>query len=185
MGISPIRTKRLLIREFRTSDWRAVHAYTSDPETVRYTEGPDTGQDAKRFVRHAISHQSSRPRTQYDFAVTLGTTGDLIGHCGMEKRPKRKEGEIGYILSRAYWSKGYGTEVAMALLEFGFRRLALHRITALCDPQNIGSKRVSEKAGMRLEGHLKEDFPLRGKWHDTMVYAILESEWDRHLKVDP
>ena len=186
LRITSITTKRLLIREFQTPDWREVHAYASDPETVRYMDwGPNTESDTKAFVRRAIDAQKSKPRTHYDLAVTLRTTGKLIGACAVFVNPARKEGDIGYCLNKSYWSSGYGTEAARAMISFGFTRLALHRITGRCDPTNIGSNRVLEKAEMSLEGHLREDFPIRGKWYDTMIYAILECEWNRRLRVNP
>lgn len=147
--------------------------------------GPNTESDTKAFVKHAITYETSRPRTHYELAITLKETGELIGGCGIEKRVARKEGVIGYCLNKAYWDRGYGTEATRALIEFGFARLALHRIFALCDPSNIGSNRVLEKAGMTLEGHLREDFPVKGKWHDTMIYAILECEWSSEKRVRP
>ena len=79
------------------------------------------------------------------------------------REPGAQRRVIGYCLNKAYWSMGYGTDAAAALLEFGFTRLALHRIYAMCDPSNIGSNRVLEKAGMRLERRLREDYPVRGK----------------------
>ncbi|MDE1854062.1 MAG: GNAT family N-acetyltransferase [Thaumarchaeota archaeon] len=174
-----LTTKRLVIREFRASDWRSVHAYASDPEVVRYMHwGPNTEPDTQAFVRRAIADQSSKPRTRYEFAITVKASGELIGGCGIEAtRPERKEGVIFYSLNKAHWGKGYGTESARALVDFGFARLALHRIFALCDPSNIGSNHVLNKAGMTLEGRQREDFLMRGKWRDTMVYAILEREW--------
>ncbi len=169
---------RLVLREFRTSDWRYVHAYASDPEVVQYMDwGPNKETETRAFVKRAITYQSSKPRTHFELAITLKTTGELIGGCGIEKRPARKDGVIGYVLNKAHWRQGYATEATEALIEFGFTRLALHRIFALCDPQNVGSNRVLEKAGMTLEGHLREDFPVRGKWRDTMIYAVLEREW--------
>jgi [ribosomal protein S5]-alanine N-acetyltransferase len=139
--------------------------------------GPNTEPDTKGFVKKAIAWRASKPRTHYELAITLRKSGELIGGCGIEKRPPRKDGIIGYILNKPHWNKGYATEAVRALVEFGFTRLALHRIAALCDPLNIGSNRVLEKAGMTLEGHLREDFPVRGRWRDTMIYAILEREW--------
>jgi RimJ/RimL family protein N-acetyltransferase len=185
-GIATLATKRLVIREFQTSDWRAMHVYASDPETVRYTEGPNSESDARRFVRHALKYRLSRPRTQYELAITLRETGEMIGHCDIEKRLQQpKIGIIGFILNKVHWNKGYGTEAVRALIEFGFTRLALHKISALCDPENIGSIRVLEKSGMKLEGHLKENFALRGRWTDEMLYSILEREWNPRLRVRP
>jgi RimJ/RimL family protein N-acetyltransferase len=51
----------------------------------------------------------------------------------------------------------------------------------MCDPENIGSRRVLEKIGMRLEGHLRENVRMRGNWRDSLVYAILEKEWKKSL----
>jgi RimJ/RimL family protein N-acetyltransferase len=180
--ITTLTTKRLRIREFQTSDWRAVHAYASDPETVKFMDwGPNTESDTKEFVKRAIQFQSSKPRIQYELAIALRATGKLIGGCGLEERPTRKEGVIGYCLNRSYWGKGYGTEATRGLLDFGFNRLALHRMIAMCDPANIASTRVLEKARMTLEGHLREDFPVRGRWRDTLIYGILEREWSARI----
>ena len=148
--------------------------------------GPNTESDTKKFIRKAIKYQSSKPRTQFELAVTLRQTGELIGGCGIEKRLQQpKIGIIGYCLNKAYWNKGYATESTQALLEFGFTRLKLHKISALCDPENIGSNRVLEKSGMKLEGHLKENFAVRGRWTDEMLYSILEREWNPRLRTYP
>lgn len=147
--------------------------------------GPNKESDTKAFIRRAVAFHLSKPRKHYELAIILKETGKLIGGCGIEKRSARKEGVIGYCLNRAYWGRGYGTEATRALIAFGFTRLALHRIFALCDPANVGSNRVLEKAGMTLEGHLREDFPVRGRWRDTMLYAILEREWNSQKRVRP
>lgn len=179
--MTTLTTGRLIVREFRPSDWRSVHTYATDLEVVRYMDwGPNKETDTKAFVKRAIAYRSSRPRLHYELAITLKTTGELIGGCGIEKRPARRDGVIGYCLNKGYWGRGYATEATRALVKFGFTRLALHRIFALCDPQNVGSNQVLEKAGMTLEGHLREDYLVRGRWRDTMIYAILEREWKSH-----
>ena len=180
MPIAPVTSRRLLIREFRSSDWRAVHAYASDPETVRYMDwGPNTESDTRAFIRRVVAAQTAKQRGRYDLAVTLRKNGELIGSCAVVVNRARREGDIGYCLNRSYWRKGYGTEVARAMVSFGFATLALHRVTGRCDPANIASSRVLANAGMTLEGRLREDFPVRGKWCDTMIYGILDHEWGR------
>jgi RimJ/RimL family protein N-acetyltransferase len=89
-----------------------------------------------------------------------------------------KDAVIGYCFNKTYWGKGYATEAVRALLEFGFNRLTLHRISANCDPSNVASNRVLMKAGMKLEGRLRENLRVKGRWRDTMVYGILEREYD-------
>jgi len=185
--ITKLTTKRLIIREWKPSDWRAAHVYAADPETVKFMPwGPNTESDTKNFIRKAMGYRLSRPRTQYEFAITLKGTGELIGGRGIGRRRQHpKIGIIGYCLNKAYWNKGYGTEAAKALIEFGFTRLALHKISALCDPENIGSNQVLKKSGMKLEGRLKENFALKGRWADEMLYSILEHEWNPQMRVYP
>jgi RimJ/RimL family protein N-acetyltransferase len=67
-----------------------------------------------------------------------------------------------------------------ALLQFGFAELRLHRIMATCDPQNIGSERVMQKNRMRKEAHFIADLwqAKIGEWRDSLLYAILETEWN-------
>lgn len=75
-----------------------------------------------------------------------------------------------------FWSKGYATETAKALVEFGFKKLCLHRVFATCDPENTASARVLEKTGMKLEGHIREHKLVKGKWRDSLLYAIINQQ---------
>jgi RimJ/RimL family protein N-acetyltransferase len=117
------------------------------------------------------------PRTKYDFAVTLKDSGQLVGGCGLYLNDEQRQGYIGYVLHRRFWGQGYATELAGALVDFGFRILGLHRITAFCDPANAASARVIEKTGMRREGLMRQDAWVKGEWRDTLYFAILGEEW--------
>ena len=67
----------------------------------------------------------------------------------------------------------------MLLVDFGFRTLGLHRISAVHHPDNVASGRVLQKIGMRFEGRHRDHMYARGTWRDSMAYAILEDEWIR------
>ncbi len=171
-----VRTDRLVLRELEEADWGAVHSYASDSEVVRYMDwGPNTEDDTKKFIQRAIEGQREQPRKNYELAIVLKEDGRLIGGCGIHvSDPNNREGMIGYCLSRHFWRKGYATETAKALLRFGFDHLNAHRIFALCDPENVASAHVLEKAGMQQEGHLRERKFRKGKWHDELMYAIID-----------
>jgi RimJ/RimL family protein N-acetyltransferase len=115
----------------------------------------------------------------HGMAVVIRKEDRLIGGCNITQsdNPDNREAWIGYCLNRAYWGQGYGTEVARALASFGFDEMGLHRIFATCDPRNVASRRVLEKAGMQLEGILREHKWQRGEWRDSCLYAVLEREW--------
>ncbi len=175
----PRPTERLILREFVAEDWEQVHAYGSDPEVVRFMSwGPNTEEETQAYVPRQLEAQASDPRRELDFAVTLKDDGRLIGGCGLHvTRPKDPAGFIGYCFHRDYWGQGYAAEAARSVVAFGFEALDLHRIYSTCDVQNIASARVMEKVGMRREGHLREDRLIRGRWRDSLLYAILEHEW--------
>lgn len=176
-----LESERLVLREFTERDFDAVHRYGSDPEVSRFMPwGPNTEEDTAGFLRRAIAKQGREPRTQYELAVTLRDSGHLIGGCGIRVvNMELGEGNIGYCLNREHWGRGYATEAARRLLRYGFQHLEFHRLYATCDPENIGSRRVLEKIGMRQEGHLRENVRMREEWRDSLVYAILENEWKK------
>ncbi len=84
-----------------------------------------------------------------------------------------------YVLNRNFWKLGYATETVQALVKFGFKELKLHRIFATCDAENFASAHVMEKVGMQREAHFRENGWVKGKWRDSLLYAILEGEWKK------
>ena len=179
--IDPIRTPRLLLRDYVYDDWTAVHRYGSDPEVMRWLAlPPNTEAVTRTFMERCMQAQQDEPRTTFELAVTLAASGELIGGCrvGMVT-PRRREASIGYAFRRDQWGNGYATEAASALLRLGFEQLGAHRIFATCDTGNTGSYRVMEKLGMRREGlHLRNrQSPSDAQWRDSYYYAIIEDEW--------
>lgn len=173
-------TQRLLLRPFAPEDFEAVHSYASCYDNVRYMLfGPNTEQDTRAFLQHAIDWWNETPQRAYEFAVVLRDTGRLIGGCGLTVQGTT--GVLGWILHRDHWKQGYGAELGRALLRFGFDEHGLHRITATCDADNYGSYRVMERIGMRREGLFRQSRPGRAcdpfSWADEFLYAILREEW--------
>ena len=174
-----LMTERLRLREFVTDDWRAVLAYHSDPRYQRFYELTEqTERGARDFVAMFLAQQQSQPRLKFQLAVTLKATGELIGNCGVRlKAAGAREADIGYELNPAFWGRGYASEAARAMVEYGFTALGVHRIWSWCIADNVASARVLEKLGMRQEGRLRENEYFKGRWWDTLLYAILEPEW--------
>ena len=174
-----LTTERLILREFVQSDWEAILAYQQNPRYLRYYEWTGRTPEAVRaFVQMFLDHQEQDPRLKFQFAVTLRSSGQLIGNCGVRRdAPDAHEGEIGYELDPDHWGRGYATEAARSVLQFGFAQMGLHRVCAYCVADNTGSAHVLEKLGMRLEGHLREHRYYKNRWWDTLIYAILYDEW--------
>ena len=175
----PIQTERLILRDFVDSDWEAAHTYASRDEVVRYMAwGPNTEHETKDFVARAIAGQQSEPRRSYELAISTLQDSALIGGVSIERTSDLHEsGVIGYCLHPDTWGRGFATEAARAIVGFGFTYLELHRITTTCDTENVASRRVLEKCGMRRECTLRHNMRIRGEWRDSYLYEILVDEW--------
>ncbi|AYC30553.1 GNAT family N-acetyltransferase [Paenisporosarcina cavernae] len=168
---------RILLREMTKSDWFDVHKYASQDLVSQYQPwGPNTEEDSINFVNQVIRDARQVPRKRFVFAMIYKE--NMIGAGEFKIRDFRnKAGEIAYIVNPDYWGKGFATEVATLLIEFGFDVLKLHRIYATCDPRNIASTKVLEKVGMVKEGQIREDLMIKDGWRDSLMYSILEHEW--------
>jgi RimJ/RimL family protein N-acetyltransferase len=177
-----ITTARLTLRDFREDDWEAMHAYWSDPRYQRfYPELEDREGMVRELVGRFTTAQAQEPRRSWQLAILNPEDGRLIGNCGVRiNNPELHEANIGFELNPDFWGHGYGTEAARAVVAFGFDELGLHRIWAECLADNRASAHVLEKLGMRREAHFHEQQHFRGRWWDTLIYAMLDHEWQAH-----
>lgn len=173
-----LRTERLIFREYTVNDFVALRAIHANAEVQAMRGGhPLSEQETQDEISHVIAAQHAEPRTRYQWIVERDPK-DVVGYCRITITSiSLRNAEIGYFLHPTAWGTGLATEVARALLTFGFEQLNLHRITAGCIDTNVGSVRVMEKIGMQPEGRLREEQLGNDRWHDTLLYAILEQEW--------
>lgn len=165
-----LETSRLILREFVSDDLDALAAVISDPETMRYYPVP--------FDRAAVEEWIERNRRRYHadgfglWAMVLKSSGELIGDCGLMRQSvdEASEVEIGYHTRRDLWGQGFATEAARACRDFGFAHLPVNRLISLIRPENMQSRRVAEKNGMRVV----KQVIWRGLEH--CVYAVERHE---------
>jgi ribosomal-protein-serine acetyltransferase len=114
--------------------WLPFPAITKSPE------------DSRSFIRSVI--QDRKDEKQYGFGVFID--GELAGHTSIMHVNDGLEPEIGYWLSEKFAGQGIATKSTIALTNFGFNTLNLPRIVIRADVDNIGSKKVAEKAGYQF-----------------------------------
>jgi [ribosomal protein S5]-alanine N-acetyltransferase len=177
-NLPPLETPRLRLRRLQATDAADVFAYASDPEVARYTswEPHRSIADSQDFLaRTQAAYARHEP---YPWGLVDKITGRLIGTCGLLEWSRRHhKAELGYALHRGYWGQGLIAEAASAVIDFGFTRMELNRIEAVCLPENTGSWRVMEKVGMTREGLLREWVWSKGQFRDLLIYAILRRDW--------
>lgn len=146
-----VETERLILRPLTPGDLDALAEINSDPPVMRYI---GDGQPASReHTAERLNFLVEHGR-QYGFgawAVWHKQSLSLIGFVALIHLDGTTEVEVGYRLARDYWGKGFATEAARASLRHGFQDLALDRIVAVVQPENIASQRVLEKLGLKYE----------------------------------
>ncbi|SDY31890.1 GNAT family N-acetyltransferase [Salimicrobium album] len=180
--IDVLKGERVNLRDMEEKDWVDVHKYASQDKVCQYQPwGPNSEQESEDFVKQVIFDAKKENRSRFVFAIIVKENGKLIGAGEINIRNyTNRVGEIAYIINPEYWGLGYATEVAKLLIPFGFNQLNLHRIFATCDPRNIGSSRVLEKVGMTEEGRIREDLLIKDGWRDSLIFSILEQEWNKN-----
>lgn len=163
-----------MLREFRFEDVADVQRYASDAEVVRFTDwGPSSAEETRaRVVEKA--DRGVEGDDVFSWAVTLRGEDRVVGSAEVriDSREHRRA-ELGYVLAREVWGRGLATEAALLLRAHAFGPLGMHRLCATCHPDNRASVRVLEKAGLQLEGRLRDHLWVRGAWRDSLLYAAV------------
>jgi RimJ/RimL family protein N-acetyltransferase len=176
----PIETERLTLRAYRPDDYDALHAIVSRTDVNRFLYTEPRGPDATRELlgRKLGNTELIDENDQISAAVCVRTTGELVGDQMLRWVSKEhRTGEIGFMFHPDHHGRGYATESARPLIDWGFAVAGFHRIIGRLDARNFPSARVLEKLGMRREALMIENERVKGEWQSGMDYAILEREW--------
>ncbi|MBU6451095.1 MAG: GNAT family N-acetyltransferase [Cyanobacteria bacterium REEB67] len=173
-----LRSERLVLRPHLESDLEAVHAFSSDADVCRYMQwGPNNLEQSRSFLEGAIANQRVSPKVHYDFVIVEAEAATVVGSFTLRlNKPGGELGEIGYVLAREAWGKGYASEAAELVMKFAFEDLKLHKISATCEPFNFASAKVLQKAGLVLEGYLQKHIFIKGQWRDTLVFGCVRED---------
>jgi len=149
-----IETARLRLRKPAMDDAEAIYTtYASDAEATRYVSfrTHQSSEDAREFLRHCTAGWAADG--PFTWVIALRDNGRVAGTIDI--RPQGHRVEIGYIIGREYWGRGYMTEAVRAVSEWVLAQPEIHRVWAMCDVDNLASARVMEKSGMQREGRLR------------------------------
>lgn len=143
-----LETERLYLREMNQKDFKALCSILQDEAVMYAYEGAFNDDEAQEW----LDRQLARYQT-YGFglwAVILKENDEMIGQCGLTMQPWRETQvlEIGYLLNRQYWHKGYATEAAKACKQYAFEVLNADEVCSIIRDTNIASQNVAIRNGM-------------------------------------
>jgi [ribosomal protein S5]-alanine N-acetyltransferase len=177
--MAELETERLHIREVLTSDIDGFLRYMGEERYWRDVPiEPPTVASIAALLDGSIGSRAKNPRTDYFMAAIDKLTSELVGEAILHVRSSRwRQGEIGWGVSASRSGQGFATEIGRAMLRYGFAEIGLHRIFAQCRAENLASRQVMAKLGMREEGVLRENVLARGKWWSSAQSSILSHQW--------
>ena len=143
-----IKTERLTLKPHSMEYLESTHRYASDLENTRFMFYLPNGtlEETEAFIRRSIDEWGKEKPEYYEFVILRGDT--QVGGASMYIL-EDGSAELGWILDKRHWGRGYATEAARALLEWGRDSLGIRRFIAQCDSENTASWHMMERLGMR------------------------------------
>jgi RimJ/RimL family protein N-acetyltransferase len=146
-----VKTERLSLEAWASSDWQAFRPIATDVEVMRYITGgvPWTDEQIQNFVNRQISLYAERGFCRWKLIEI--STGELIGFCGPGIWRDQPDAEIGWWLAQRCWGRGLATEAARAALQDALERVGLARIISISRPANTASIAIMKKLGLEFD----------------------------------
>ena len=170
-----IETKRLVIRPPSEEDFENIYKLYSDLEAMKYI-----GDGKSKTKQYVMEMLKTRIKNYKKHGFTIGTvfekeTNQFVGRAGLiyiEDDQSKRDIEIGYALLPEFWDKGYGTELASACLDWGFKNLKVTELFGVTNPEHIKSQNILKKIGMQFiyKGFYKKD--------KVYFYSITRDEYN-------
>ena len=155
MNVPELHTERLLMRGFREEDLDGLAEISADREVTRWVGDPDglSREQAWRRMAYFVGHWELRGFGQW--ALFERDSGLLVGRAGL-LQPEGWPGlEVGWLVAREHWGRGFAPEAGRASLEWARDALGADHVISLIEPHNDRSARVAEKLGMKVEGRTR------------------------------
>ena len=151
MAVIVLETPRLVLRHFTPDDGDALAEVLCDRENMRFYPEPFTRTDCDGWVEKCITRY--RDDGYGLWATIRKADGQFIGDCGLLRQlvDGTTETEVGYHLARRFQGYGYASEAARACMRHAFTVLGRPRVISLIRPENLPSRKVAERNGMRVE----------------------------------
>ena len=171
-----LTTPRLILGEMEEGDLPALCRMLQDPEVMYAYEGPFSDQEARNWLRR----QQERYRQDGIglWAAVERETGEMVGQCGLTWQECGRSSpvlEVGYLLERRVWGRGYASEAARACRDYAFAALGAEEVFSIIRDSNLASQRVARRNGMEVRGQFVKHY--RGVDMPHLIFSIKREQY--------
>ena len=167
-GTVELWTENLIMRRYRMEDADELYrCFGTDPEMVRYSGWNPyaTPEMSRETVRRFIESYGD----EHSYSWVMDVEDIVVGTIGAYDY-KDDRIEVGFSVDRGWQGRGFATQALKKVLEYLLENEGISCVTAWCAAENIGSKKVLEKAGMRLVCTEKGSLTIGGKTYDKLIF---------------
>ncbi|MGG1397591.1 GNAT family protein [Bacillus salipaludis] len=168
--------EKIYFKALRVEDVQEIHQYASDQEVSRFIGWNlmNSLEESRKHIEVMLNRESVG--THLYSSIVEKLTQTIIGTAMIFNFDKEaNKAEIGYVLHKQYWGKGYGTEIVALMSDFAFKSLNLHKLHAMVVHANIASARILEKNRYELEGRLKDHYFIENKYYDALLFGKISN----------
>jgi RimJ/RimL family protein N-acetyltransferase len=181
--VKPLRTERLLMRQWVAADREPFAALNADPVVMEHFPGPMSREASDAFVDRIEVQWNSNGWGLW--AIEVPDVAPFIGYVGLwpaDYLPHGPRVEVGWRLARHYWGHGYATEAASRAVAVGFEEVGLDEIVSFTVPQNRRSRAVMERIGLTEDPAASFDHPRVDAARNPhlvrhVFYRLSRQEW--------
>jgi ribosomal-protein-alanine N-acetyltransferase len=169
-----LESDRIRLREVRPSDADGrYYQWINDPEVTSFLESrfyPVSGESLQQYIA-----DRQKDRDSIFLAIVDKKRDSHIGNVKLGPIDWiHRRAEIGILIGeKSLWGRGYATETIRLVVDYAFRTLGLHKVTAGCYANNLGSQRAFEKAGFGVEGTRRSHLLWEGQYVDLVLLGIV------------
>ena len=178
-GAPMIETQRLILRKIEMNDANRMFEYIFSDHRVmdNLIKGPHQSITETINRLTEITNQYVSEKFCY-WGIVVKESGELIGTIDLFNINEDTENcEVGYNIGFNWWNKGYGTEALHAVVEFAFRIMDIHKISATHNIDNPASSKIMLKVGMKREGIIRHMIRKNNQYKDCGIFGILQQEY--------
>ncbi len=178
--------KRVTLRPFQPEDLPTLRTWHDDADVIRYWGDRSPILPAHAFEADIAPNGRFTRFEEDGYFCICDETGRAIGRVEYEGfRLPNRSAELSILIGeKDAWSKGYGTEAIILMLDWLFNDRSLHRIWLEVYATNTRAQRSYEKVGFVREGTLRDRWLMGGQWNDAHVYSMLRREYNARYHLE-
>ena len=171
-----LETPRLILRQMSLADLDFIAVMLADPEVMRYYPKCYSREEAQTWIERQMNRYARHGHGLW--LVLDKASGQPVGQVGLliQNVEGVDEKEVGYLIHRPFWRRGFATEAALACRDHAFDALGRQRVISLIRPENVPSQEVARKLGMKPQPQT-----VQHSGFEHTIFSISQAAWQQEL----